>query len=106
MTPVAHVMAVIAAFRARIAAPPDRFVLATSVACVDAARTNGQIAIGFDLEGAMPLPAALCVSSVSAFLGSVQPRQMMSLTTLHTSLIWSASDMSALVWTFALDSLN
>ncbi len=55
MNPLAQVMAVIAGFRATIAARPDRYILATSVADITRARDEGRIAIGFDLEGAMPL---------------------------------------------------
>ncbi len=55
MNPVPQVMAVLGAFRAKIAAQPDKFLLASSVADVEKAQVNGQIAIGFDLEGAMPL---------------------------------------------------
>ncbi len=55
MNPVTQVMAVLGAFRAKIAAQPDKFALAGSVADIEKAQANGQIAIGFDLEGAMPL---------------------------------------------------
>jgi membrane dipeptidase len=55
MNPVSQVMAVIAGFRATIAAQPERYRLAHSVADIEHARAAGQIAIGFDLEGAMPL---------------------------------------------------
>jgi membrane dipeptidase len=52
---VPQVMAVIAGFRARIAAEPDRYLLARGVDDVEAAAATGRLAIGFDLEGAMPL---------------------------------------------------
>ncbi|MDR7376843.1 membrane dipeptidase [Rhodoferax ferrireducens] len=55
MNPVQQVMAVIAGFRATLVAHPDKYVLANSVADIEQARANGKIAIGFDLEGAMPL---------------------------------------------------
>lgn len=55
MNPVSQVMAVLAGFRASIAAQPDRYLLAGSVADIQRAQSGGQIAIGFDLEGAMPL---------------------------------------------------
>ncbi|MEO5796012.1 MAG: membrane dipeptidase [Rhodoferax sp.] len=55
MNPVQQVMAVIAGFRASITAQPDRYRLAHSVADIARAQAGGQIAIGFDLEGAMPL---------------------------------------------------
>lgn len=55
MNPIQQVMAVIAGFRATIAARPERYRLAHSVADIAQAKAGGQIAIGFDLEGAMPL---------------------------------------------------
>ena len=55
MNPVAQIMAVIAAFRAKIAASPERYRLVTSVDEIREAAGAGQLAIGFDLEGAMPL---------------------------------------------------
>ena len=55
MNPVTQIMAVLAAFRARIAAAPGRFRLAGSVADVRQAAADGVLAVGFDLEGAMPL---------------------------------------------------
>jgi membrane dipeptidase len=64
MNPLAQVMAVIAGFRATIAANPNRFRLASSVADIEAAAAQGVLAVGFDLEGAMPLleqPAMLAL---------------------------------------------
>lgn len=55
MNPVSQVVSVIAGFRATIAANPSRFVLVNSVADIEQAAANGVLAIGFDLEGAMPL---------------------------------------------------
>ena len=55
MNPVAQIMAVIAAFRAKIAANPERYQLVSSVADIREAAAAGRLAIGFDLEGAMPL---------------------------------------------------
>ena len=55
MNPVSQVMAVIAGFRASITAQTDKFVLVNSVADIEAAKARGVLAIGFDLEGAMPL---------------------------------------------------
>ncbi|MCX7277761.1 MAG: membrane dipeptidase [Burkholderiales bacterium] len=55
MNPLSQVMSVLAGFRTSIAAQPDRYLLAGSVADIQRAQTGGQIAIGFDLEGAMPL---------------------------------------------------
>ena len=55
MNPLAQVMSVIAGFRATIAAHPARYVLASSVEDIRRAAAKGILAIGFDLEGAMPL---------------------------------------------------
>ncbi|SDP80320.1 membrane dipeptidase [Rhodoferax sp. OV413] len=55
MNPVQQVMAVIAGFRASIAAQPEKYLLANHVADIERAKAGGQIAVGFDLEGAMPL---------------------------------------------------
>ena len=55
MNGVAQVMSVIAAFRARLAARPDHYLLPESVADVELAAAAGKLAVGFDLEGAMPL---------------------------------------------------
>ena len=55
MNPLPQVMTVIAGFRATIAAHPDRYVLASSIADIERGAAKGLLAIGFDLEGAMPL---------------------------------------------------
>ena len=55
MNPISQVMSVTAGFRATIAAQPERYVLAGSVQDIERAAANGKLAIGFDLEGAMPL---------------------------------------------------
>ena len=55
MNPLAQVMAVIAGFRATIAANPDRYLQANSLADIHHAQATGKIAVGFDLEGAIPL---------------------------------------------------
>jgi len=55
MNPLAQVLAVLAGFRATIAAQPERYRQANTVADIEQACAGGQIAIGFDLEGAMPL---------------------------------------------------
>ena len=55
MNPVAQVLSVIAGFRATIAAHPERYVLADTVRDIEDAAASGKLAIGFDLEGAMPL---------------------------------------------------
>jgi membrane dipeptidase len=55
MNPLGQILGVIAAFRARLRARPDAFVLAERVADVETARATGRLAVGFDLEGALPL---------------------------------------------------
>ena len=55
MNPLSQVMAVIAGFRATIAAHPDRYLLAGTTADIERAAAQGILAIGFDLEGAVPL---------------------------------------------------
>ncbi|WP_394790402.1 dipeptidase [Rhodoferax sp.] len=55
MNPVQQVMAVIAGFRATIASQPDKYVQANTLADIQRAKSSEKIAIGFDLEGAMPL---------------------------------------------------
>jgi membrane dipeptidase len=52
---VPQIMSVIAGFRSRIAVQPERYVLAGSVEDVESAAASGRLAIGFDLEGALPL---------------------------------------------------
>ena len=55
MNPLTQIMAVLAGFRARIAAQPQLLRLVQRVDDIAQARAEGQIAVGFDLEGAMPL---------------------------------------------------
>jgi len=55
MNPLSQVMSVIAGYRASIASDPDRYVLVDSVDGIIQAAADGRMAIGFDLEGAMPL---------------------------------------------------
>ena len=55
MNPLPQVMAVIAGFRATIAAHPDKYRMVAQLQDIEAAKADGCIAIGFDLEGAMPL---------------------------------------------------
>ena len=55
MNPVTQVMSVIAGFRATIAAHPDKYLLADTVQDITRAAAADKLAIGFDLEGAMPL---------------------------------------------------
>ena len=69
MNPLEQVLSVIAGFRATIAAHPDRYVQVHSVADIGRAQDGGQIAIGFDLEGAMPLLEQPEMVAVYAQLG-------------------------------------
>ncbi len=55
MNPLPQVMGVIAGFRATIAANPDKYRMVARLQDIAAAKADGCIAIGFDLEGAMPL---------------------------------------------------
>ncbi len=55
MNPLAQIMQVIAGFRASIASRPEVYILADTVQDITRARSEGKLAIGFDLEGAMPL---------------------------------------------------
>ena len=69
MNPLSQVMSVIAGFSATIAARPDLYVMASQVADIEQARASGRIAIGFDLEGAMPLLEQPEMVAVYARLG-------------------------------------
>ena len=55
MNPLSQVMAVIAGFRAHIAAHPEKYLLADKAQDIERAAAQGKLAVGFDLEGAMPL---------------------------------------------------
>ena len=55
MNPVSQIMSVLAGYRATVAASPDRYRLVNHLVDIESAAEAGQIAIGFDLEGAMPL---------------------------------------------------
>lgn len=55
MNPVSQVMSVIAGFRKRLAEAPERYLLAGGVEEIRSARASGRLAVGFDLEGALPL---------------------------------------------------
>lgn len=55
MNPVSQILPVIAAFRARLNAQPERYLIPKTVSDIEAARDTGRLAVGFDLEGALPL---------------------------------------------------
>lgn len=69
MNPISQVMSVIAGYRATIAAAPERFRLVSGVDDVIQAAADGVLAIGFDLEGAMPLMDQPEMAAVYAQLG-------------------------------------
>lgn len=69
MNPVTQVMSVIAGFRATIESRPDLYSLARTVQDVEHAAQSGKIAIGFDLEGAMPLLGQPDMVALYASLG-------------------------------------
>ena len=55
MNPLGQILAVIASFRARLLAAPERYVTPRTVADIEQARNEGKLAVVFDLEGALPL---------------------------------------------------
>ena len=55
MNPLSQILPVIAAFRARLAAEAERYLIPGSVADIEWARDTQRLAVGFDLEGALPL---------------------------------------------------
>jgi membrane dipeptidase len=55
MNPVPQILSVLAAFRARLAAHPGRFRLVSSAQEIEQAAAAGVLAVGFDLEGGLPL---------------------------------------------------
>lgn len=55
MNPLTQILSVIAGYRATIAAHPEHFVQAHCLDDIALARASGRLAIGFDLEGALPL---------------------------------------------------
>jgi membrane dipeptidase len=55
MNPLSQILPVIASFRARLAADSEGFLLPQSVADVEHAKATQRLAVGFDLEGALPL---------------------------------------------------
>ncbi|CAN5390814.1 membrane dipeptidase [soil metagenome] len=69
MNPVTQILSVITAFRARLAAHPDRFRLVSSVAEIQKAASAGALAVGFDLEGALPLLGQLEMVALYRDLG-------------------------------------
>jgi len=69
MNPVSQVMSVIAGYRATIEANAERYVLVNSVDQIIQAAADGRLAIGFDLEGALPLMDQPEMAALYARLG-------------------------------------
>lgn len=69
MNPLAQIMKVLASFRAQLAARPDLFVAASTVADVETAHATGRLAVAFDLEGAVPLSGEPRMVQLFAHLG-------------------------------------
>jgi membrane dipeptidase len=55
MNPLRQILPVLACFRARLLAAPERYVIPRTVSDIEQARNGGKLAVGFDLEGALPL---------------------------------------------------
>ena len=55
MNPLSQILPVLAAFRARLRAEPAHYLIPNTVADIEHARNTGKLAVGFDLEGALPL---------------------------------------------------
>jgi membrane dipeptidase len=55
MNPLEQILPVIAAWRARLHAAGERYQLVRHVHEIEQARAAGRLAVGFDLEGALPL---------------------------------------------------
>ena len=68
MTPLSDVVSMIASFREQLARSPD-FVAAHSIADVRMAATQNKLAVGFDLEGSVPLLANPSTLALYAELG-------------------------------------
>jgi membrane dipeptidase len=69
MNSLSQVMRVIAGFRAWLAAHPERFLLAGSVADVERAKREGKLAVAFDLEGSVMLEDDLAMIALYRDLG-------------------------------------
>ena len=55
MNPLEQILPVLASFRERLRAQPQLYRLVQSVDDIEQAGTTGQLAVGFDLEGSLPL---------------------------------------------------
>ncbi len=72
MNPLEQILPVIAAFRAHIAANPDKYIQVKTVADIHTAQASQKIALGFDLEGALPLLEQPNMVALFAHLGVKQ----------------------------------
>jgi membrane dipeptidase len=55
MTPLADIISVLSFFRSWVRCNPEHFMLAGSIADIGRARHDNKLAVGFDLEGAVPM---------------------------------------------------
>lgn len=55
MNPLTQILPVIASYRARLLAQPEHYLIPRTVSDIEHARNEGKLAVGFDLEGALPL---------------------------------------------------
>jgi membrane dipeptidase len=69
MNPLGDVIRVLAHYRAWLRARPDGYVLARTVDDIRAAKAGGRLAVGFDLEGALPLSGDLAMVQLAYDLG-------------------------------------
>jgi membrane dipeptidase len=69
VTPTADAFKVLAAFRRGVLARPDRYLIASGVADVRAAKRSGRLAVTFDLEGTEPLDGELALLEAFYELG-------------------------------------
>jgi membrane dipeptidase len=67
--PISQVMRVIANFRAWVEQHSDRFLLASSVADIERAKSEGKLAVAFDLEGSAMLEGDLAMVQLYRDLG-------------------------------------
>jgi membrane dipeptidase len=68
-TPTVDAFKVLAAFRRGLLARPDRYLIASGLADVHAAKRSGRLAVSFDLEGTEPLDGELALLEAFYELG-------------------------------------
>jgi len=69
MNPLSDVIRVLAYFRAWLLERPDKYSIVSSVDDIVAARASGRLAVGFDLEGIVPLMSDLAMLRLYRDLG-------------------------------------